>query len=83
MADRCYIHYTKLDEFREWLKSKGWNHVPVRGEYEELRVWKKGEIVIFWKRLRSDHLTSSGTGTILSIQFLKEKKLLKGEVMNR
>lgn len=38
MATRCLLHRNKLDEFKDYLKSKGWVIQDTKGMYEALRA---------------------------------------------
>ena len=42
MSSRNKLHRTKLDDFREWLKSRGCVIVPIKAPFEVMR-WK-GEL---------------------------------------
>ena len=38
MPNRHTLHRNDLEHFIEWLKSKGWDILPTKGEYEILRA---------------------------------------------
>lgn len=40
---RCTLAMSRLPEFEAHCVSKGWTKVPIKGEYEVLRMTKKGE----------------------------------------
>lgn len=73
---RDSLHHTKVREFVEWTKSKGYIEQPVKGRYEVFRLSnpKKGEILIAHKRDRTDHVTTTGRLTQLVGVWLKEKR---------
>jgi len=35
---RNRLHVNKVDDFRDWLKSKGWTQVETKSCWEELRM---------------------------------------------
>lgn len=73
---RDSLHHTKVQEFLEWVKAKGYQVQPVKGCYEVFRLSnpKKGEILIAHKRDRTDHVTTTGRLTQLVGVWLNEKK---------
>ncbi len=73
---RNSLHHTKVQEFLEWAKAKGYQVKPVNGCYEVLRLLnpKKGEILIAHKRDRTDHVTTTGRLTQLVGVWLNEKR---------
>lgn len=42
MANRHTLAVTKLDDFKEWLVSDGWQIQEPKGDYEVLRATKEG-----------------------------------------
>lgn len=52
MADRCTLAVSKLEDFKEWLKTDGWEFQELKGYWEVLRATKKGKKrpLIVWRR---------------------------------
>lgn len=42
MANRSTLAVSKLDDFKEWLKTDGWDIQETKGFWEVLRATKKG-----------------------------------------
>lgn len=59
MANRSTLAVSKLDDFKEWLKTDGWDIQETKGFWEVLRATKKGRKrpIIIYKRID----TNSGT----------------------
>ena len=77
MARRDLLHLTKLLKFKEWMEEDGWESVPVKGEYEVLRLIKlKEKPVIFYSRLGGQHASIDDNFVPLVRRFLnKDKKV--------
>ena len=56
---RGEIHMNELQRFTDWLKANGWIQLETKGEFEVLRVARAPQMMIFYKRMRSAHLSSS------------------------
>lgn len=56
---RGEIHINELGRFSDWLIWQGYTIEPCKGEYEVLRARKDKELLVFYKRMRSNHLSSS------------------------
>lgn len=75
MAERCLLHKNKLDLFKWWLSSKGYEIQQPKGTYEVLRAKKdKNTIIIFQKDKAKEHLTVQQKDYSLIRQFIKESK---------
>ena len=75
MAERCILHKSKLNQFREWLFSKGYVIESTKGDYEVLRAKKgKNTVIIYEKLYAKEHLTVQQKDYNLVRQFLKETK---------
>jgi hypothetical protein len=75
-ANRCVVHVSKIEEFKEWLRSRGYNIEDPKGFYEVVRARKPGRApVIFHKRDRTDHLTCMyGEPAKLGAMFVAESR---------
>lgn len=56
---RGEIHMNELVRFMDWLKSYGWTIEHTKSYYEMLRVRKDHQIMLFYKREGSAHLSCS------------------------
>lgn len=60
MADRRRLHISKLDDFKKWLTTDGWNIEEPKGTYEVLRARKAGRknpLIVFQKTDAREHLS--------------------------
>lgn len=59
MAERHFLHIKHLDEFRDYLASRGYLAVPLsRNEYEVLRMKRnKDTVIVFKKNGAKEHLS--------------------------
>lgn len=59
MAERNFLHIKHLDEFRDYLASRGYLAVPLsRNEYEVLRMKRnKDTVIVFKKNGAKEHLS--------------------------
>ena len=74
MTDRSKLHHTKLNNFLEWVKTKGYVVLDTKGDYEVFRIQDSfGNKVIGHKRNKSDHITIHGNGIFLISEWLKER----------
>ena len=52
MANRHTLAVTKLDDFKSWLVSDGWQIQEPKGFYEALRATKEGKkhpLIVYWR----------------------------------
>ena len=52
MANRNTLAVTKLDDFKAWLISDGWQIQEPKGYYEILRATKEGRkhpLIVYWR----------------------------------
>ncbi len=55
---RNLLHQNRINEFKDFLKTKGWNIENIKGEYEVLRATKHDQKpIILYQRLGTDHAT--------------------------
>lgn len=73
MRNRNLLHHTKVNDFLEFVKSKGYEIHETKGYYEAFRIKKNGKFVIGHKRYRSDHVTIHGQCLFLIYEFIKDK----------
>lgn len=58
MSDRSLLHVSKLDDFKVFLKIKGYQILETKGLYEVLRAKRESEQpLILYKREKTDHVT--------------------------
>ena len=75
MAERCLLHQNKLDLFKWWLTSKGYEIQATKGDYEVLRAKKgKDTVIIFKKDNAKEHLSVQQKDYRLMIQFIRETR---------
>lgn len=75
MVERCLLHKNKLDLFKWWLSSRGYEIQPPKGIYEVLRAKKdKNTVVIFKKDNAKEHLSVQQKDCWLIRQFIREIK---------
>lgn len=76
-ANRSQIHLNKVEEFKAFLRRRGWTIVEPKGYYEVLRA-RHPEVakpVIFYWRNGTDHLTVMyGMEAKLAAQFIGERR---------
>lgn len=51
-TEREALLLSQVEEFATWLEEYGWNHIPVYGEYEILRMSHRvyEGLILVWKR---------------------------------
>ena len=75
MAERCLLHKNKLDLFKWWLTTKGYEIQPPKDFYEALRAKKDKEtIIIYRKNEIKEHLTVQQKDHRLVRQFIRETR---------
>ena len=78
MAERCLLHKNKLEHFKWWLSSRGYEIQPVKGLYEVLRAKKDRDTVIVYHRNEAkEHLTVQQKDYHLVRQFIQETRDLR------
>lgn len=82
MANRCLLAKNKLEDFKQWLISKGWQIQEPKGEYEVLRAVnkevRKKPLIIFTKIDAKLHYSIQDSDTSIVREFLDEGKNDKG-----
>ncbi len=76
-GDRHTLHLSKLDEFAEWAKSKGYLREETKGTYEVLRLrhYEGGKPLLFYARASAvEHASSQRDGLVLVRRWIKAKK---------
>lgn len=74
-AERGLLHKNKLNAFKEWLITKGYEIQNTKGIYEVLRAKKdKNTVIIFVKDRAKAHLTVQDKDRRLVWEFIKERK---------
>ncbi len=80
MAERCLLHQSKLDLFKRWLSSKGYEILPTKGIYEVLRAKKDKETVIVFRKAQvKEHLTVHQKDYRLVRQFIRETRTVQSD----
>ena len=76
-TSRNLLHFNKLKDFVSWAYTAGWREVPVlHDRYEVLRLQRQDGndvTLVFYKRLRTDHVTAYGKGQELVEQWFEER----------
>jgi len=73
---RSLLHLNKVQEFANWMSTKGWGQRAPKGTYEVLRMVHRNssEPLIVYKRLKAEHCTVYGNGLHFVHRWLKERK---------
>lgn len=75
---RNLLHHTKVDSFANWAETAGWRRLPHHPDkYEVLRLKRadgNGCTLVYFKRLRSDHVTAFNEGLDLIHQYFEEQR---------
>lgn len=80
MAERCLLHQNKLELFKWWLSSRGYEIHAVKGDYEVLRAKKDKVTIIIYKKVGAkEHLTVQQKDYRLIRRFIRETH--GGEIM--
>jgi len=75
MAERCLLHFNKLDLFKEFLTTKGYEIQDTKGIYEVLRAKKnKNTIIVFKKDEAKEHFSTQSKDYYLVKDFIKNYK---------
>lgn len=77
MANRNTLHVKKLNAFKDWLISDGWEVVPTKGCYEVLRAVKAGrKPLLVFERGKDGltHLTVQESHTGVLWAFIKSMR---------
>lgn len=75
MAARCLLHQNKLDLFKWWLCSKGYEIQETKGFFEVLRAKKGKETIIIFRQIdKKEHLTVQNKDYRLVRQFISETR---------
>lgn len=73
MAERCLLHQNKLELFKWWLTTKGYELLSTKGIYEVLRAKNgKNTVIIFKKDRAKEHLSVQQKDYKLVRQFIIE-----------
>ena len=76
MATRNILHVSKLQEFEDFLETKGYMIVATsKNPYEVLRAQKDGDtVVVYKKKDTKEHLSTMDKDYHLVREFIKEKR---------
>lgn len=76
MANRCTLHISHLEEFKEWLNGKGMPHRPGKGGHLEhlVRLDKHGWQGVFRRLDMPEHYTVSDKLMPTVRRFLQSRK---------
>lgn len=75
---RSTLHKNKLEDFREYLKFRGFVLEPTKGDFEVIRARHplgKEPLIIHGRTAGGDHLTAWGVGLTLTKQYLRDKRI--------
>ena len=76
-AERCLLHQNKLDLFRWWLSSIGYEIQPTKGNSEVLRAKKENDLIVVFSRQNAEHLTIQDKDYEFVRRFLKQQNEIK------
>lgn len=78
---RHRLHVTKMEEFAKFCEANGWTRVPLKGEYEVLRMTHavKHPLIVHTRLENSngglpEHLTLHGTAESMFSRWMISKK---------
>ena len=79
LRSRSMLHFNKLDDFREGLKTQGWLWQEPKSIYEALRMTRKGKdsnktLIVHQKDSATVHLTTWGESQVWLLKWLKERR---------
>lgn len=78
MRSRNLLHSSKVSSFVNWAATVGWRELPhYPDKYEVLRLKRadgNGRTLVFFKRIRTDHVTAFGEGHDLVRQWFDERR---------
>ena len=76
MATRNILHISKLQEFEDFLETKGYMIVATsKNPYEVLRAQKDGDaVIVYQKKDAKEHLSTMDKDYHLVREFIKEKR---------
>ena len=78
MAERCLLHQNKLDLFKWWLCSNGYEIQETKGCFEVLRAKRGKETIIIFRQLdKKEHLTVQQKDYRTVRRFITETRGLK------
>jgi hypothetical protein len=73
--ERGFLHQNQVEEFVSWARADGWTIENTKGEYESLRLTRRGEVVVMHQKLSpTEHLTTHNNGTTLVKRWLAERR---------
>ena len=71
---RDLLHKNKVEQFKEFLISEGYVLKDSNNCYEVIRAIKDKNIISFYQKNTSDHITTTGYGIILAKRFIEAAK---------
>lgn len=77
MRSRSRLHFNQIAAFIEFCESQGWCKVPVKGDYECLRMRHPGQkepMIVHSTNSASAHFTTWGKSDSLAKKFIEFKK---------
>lgn len=76
MATRNILHISKLQEFEDFLETKGYMIVATsKNPYEVLRAQKDGDtVIVYQKKDAKEHLSTMGKDYRLVREFIKSQR---------
>lgn len=77
MAERCLLHRNKLDLFRWYLESLGYEIQPTKSESEVLRAKNDKDLIVVFTRQNAEHLTIQDKDYEFVRKFLKQQNEIK------
>ena len=78
MANRCLLHKSKLEPFKNWLEERGWTIEQTKGDYEVLRARyseRQQPLIIYEKLDAKEHLSITDKDANIVRAFLYESGL--------
>ena len=75
MASRALLSINVLDEFKDWLKEKGFTIYDTKGIFEVLRAKKENKwVIVFLKTGAREHLSVRDEDVRIVRKFIEERK---------
>lgn len=75
-TSRSLLSLRKLDDFRTFCKECGWNEETPVGDYEILRMRRKGNalpLIVYKKAEATEHATVFGISYVMACKFARKE----------
>jgi len=73
---RNQLHLSQVEQFAAWAEDHGYSREPVKGDYEILRLRKKGKVeppLLLWEYNGGAHATTNKRSQVLVGLWFRER----------